>query len=90
MDCINRLTEKLDNYEGINWGNVEDVHTNLWNDLANLRNIKPEEKSNLLNGWKYKSDFEYTEEKHLNGQKSFHLMTWEQSFVLTMLFSHYR
>ena len=95
MDCINRLTEKLDNYEGIHWRNLyeslgtrnatEEVHANLWNDLANLRNLKPEQKSNVMRDWKYKSDFEMTERDHLDGKQEFLLCSWEESFAKLMV-----
>jgi hypothetical protein len=94
MDCINRLTEKLDIYEGIHWRNLyeslgtrnatEEVHANLWNDLANLRNLKPEQKANVMRDWKYKSDFEETELRHLDGKKEF-LCSLEESFAKYMV-----
>jgi len=88
MDIINRLTYKIDCYgTGIEWGTVEDVKANLWNDLDNLRNSS--NKNNLIHDWKYKDVFETTEECHSHGKKSFYNLSLENSFALAMLFAIY-
>lgn len=88
MDIINRLTNKIDQYgTGIEWGTCADVNTNLWNDLDNLRNNN--NRNNLLENWKYKTAFEFTEHCHSNGYKSFYNMSWEDSFALAILFAVY-
>lgn len=88
MDLINRLTEKIDNYGGENaqWIGTH-IHENLWADLDILRNNK--DKENLMADWKYKDAFESTVHSHLNNAKIFELMSWEQSFAVSILFMHY-
>ena len=90
MDIINRLTEKIDSYADNNhWGTGADVHTNLWADLAELRNFKPNRRANMIRDWKYKTEFESTEQDHVNGQRIFQLLPWEQSYVVALLFARY-
>ena len=89
MDIINRLTEKIDNYENSEWGTSADVHAMLWPDVRNLRNLNPDNRANAMRDWVYKDAFECTEESHLNGNKTFELMPWEHSFVVAILFMHY-
>jgi hypothetical protein len=36
----------------------------------------------LIKNWKYKEDFQFTERKHLNGDKAFQLLNWENSFAV--------
>ena len=91
MDVINRLTEKIDNYAD-GGGNIwvgTAIHETLWDDLNDLRNFIPVNKANVMREWKYKRAFECTESSHLNENKTFELMNWEQSFCVTMLFMHY-
>jgi hypothetical protein len=88
MESINRLTNKIDQYgTGIEWGTPEDVKTNLWQDLDNIRNNN--NLNNLLIDWKYKDAFETTLQWHENGRKIFNLMDWESSFAVGMLFAIY-
>jgi hypothetical protein len=89
MDTIQRLTEKIDSYAHINWGTGADVRNNLWSDLSDLRNFKENRRANMLMDWKYKADFEYAEHTHLNGQQVFQRLTWEESYVVALLFAHY-
>ena len=89
MDIINRLTEKIDNYENSEWGTSLDVHAMLWPDVRNLRNLNPDNRANAMRDWVYKDTFECTEQSHLNGNKMFELMSWEHSFVVAILFMHY-
>ena len=89
MDIINRLTEKIDNYENSEWGTSADVHAMLWPDVRNLRNLNPDNRANAMRDWVYKDTFECTEQAHLNGNKMFELMSWEHSFVVAILFMHY-
>ena len=75
MDIINRLTYKIEQYgTGIEWGTGEDVGTDLWSDLDNLRNSR--NKNNLISDWKYKNAFECIEKWHLNGKKAFDKMNY--------------
>jgi hypothetical protein len=89
MDVINRLTEKINNYGGNTpWVSTE-IHETLWDDLNDLRNFTPDNKENVMREWKYKDAFECTETCHLNEQKLFELMPWEQSFCVAILFMYY-
>jgi hypothetical protein len=36
----------------------------------------------LIKKWKYKQNFQVTERKHLNGEKTFQLLNWENSFAV--------
>ena len=89
MDTINRLTEKINSYANNDWGTSANIHDNLWPDLADLRNFKENRRANMLMDWKYKADFDYAEHTHLNGQQVFQLLTWEESYVVSLLFAHY-
>ena len=64
MDIINRLTEKIDNYENSEWGTSADVHAMLWPDVRNLRNLNPDNRANAMRDWVYKDTFECTEQAH--------------------------
>ena len=39
-------------------------------------------KEHLIKNWTYKSDFQFTEREHLNGEKVFRLLNWETSFAV--------
>ena len=51
-DIINRLTEKINNYAYAEWGNDDNVHAVLWDDLNELRNLPNTERDKLLKDWK--------------------------------------
>ena len=89
MDIINRLTEKIDNYANIEWGTSLDVHAMLWPDVNELLNMTHDNRASAMHGWQYKDTFECTEKAHLNGNKTFELMSWEHSFVVAILFMHF-
>jgi len=39
-------------------------------------------KERLIKNWKYKEEFQVTERKHLNGEKTFQLLNWRNSFAV--------
>lgn len=84
MNSMNNLSNKIDNFAMGNWGRPEDCHAALWQDIDNLRNNN--NKAELLENWKYKHEFMTVEQSHQNGRKDFNLCTWEQSFVVAILF----
>ena len=88
-DIINRLTEKINNYAHAEWGNDDDVHAVLWDDLNELRNLPNMERDKLLKDWKYKDAYDCTEKAHENEEKTFELLKWQNSFCLAILFMYY-
>lgn len=82
---LNNLTTLIDNY---NYENKEIItpqglHKTLWGGLNQLKNA--ENKSALLEGWKYSSSFtaaESTHETRVSHFKKLEESLWEQSFVL--------
>lgn len=89
MDMMQRLTEKIDRYAVEPWGTTEDIHNNLWQEVGDLLNFKENRRENMLRDWKYKSEFETAMQRHENGMQIFRLLTWEHSFVLTLLYAYY-
>jgi hypothetical protein len=88
-DIINRLTEKINNYAYAEWGNDDDVHAVLWDDLNELRNLPSMERDKLLRDWKYKDAYDCTVKAHENEGKTFELLKWQNSFCLAILFMYY-
>jgi hypothetical protein len=88
-DIINRLTEKINNYAYAEWGNDDDVHAVLWDDLNELRNLPNMERDKLLKDWKYKDAYDCTVKAHENEGKTFELLKWQNSFCLAILFMYY-
>ena len=86
-DTINRLTEKLNNYGGAEWGTDDDVYNTIWADINDLR--QNNNKEALTSEWKYKTDLEVVENSHNDGNKIFENYTWEHSFAVSLLFSIY-
>ena len=84
---MNQLTNDIDSYTY----KTQDVITpellfvKLWPCLDRLRNDP--NKNNLIESWKYKSELINAENNHANGDKAFKLVSWEQSFVLSLWLS---
>ena len=82
---LNNLTSLIDNY---NYDNKKIItpaglHETLWIGLNQLRNA--ENKTALLEGWKYSSQLSATESTHETKVSHFKKLEenlWEQSFVL--------
>ena len=76
---LNNLTNIIDNINDTE--SITDIylHDNLWNKLNSLRTA--DNRNELLEGWKYESDFLDTERRHLNGEKMCPMLQWENSFV---------
>ncbi len=82
---LNNLTALIDNYNYENNQIItpQGLHKTLWGGLNQLKNA--ENKSALLEGWKYSSSFtaaESTHETRVSHFKKLEESLWEQSFVL--------
>jgi len=90
---LNEFTKKIDDYETCNWKTVTHVYSNLWDDISRLRKESSQNlnESNIqfFNNWKYKISFELTEKSHQDQQQIFKDMSWEKSFVLSLLYFIY-
>ena len=87
-DDLNKLTTVIDN---INAGSESItstyLHAELWDGLNRLRHDA--NRDELIDGWKYKGDFLFTDKCHLNENKQFTLMSWEHSYATSLYFSIY-
>jgi hypothetical protein len=82
---LNNLTSVIDtyNYDKKETITAAGLHETLWKGLNQLKNA--ENKSALLEGWKYSSQFasaESTHELRVSHFKKLEENLWEQSFVL--------
>lgn len=59
---------------------TDNIYERLGPGLNFLRENRHKER--LIKNWKYKSDFQAAEKEHLNGEKCFRLLNWENSFAL--------
>jgi hypothetical protein len=83
-----KLTTKIDNINDTDESITSTyLHAELWDDLNRLR--QDANRDELINGWKYKDDFEITDNCHLNENKQFSLMPWDHSYVTSLYFSIY-
>lgn len=57
----------------------------LFPDIKKLLDLSPEMKKQLLSKWKYYNEFLLTLDEHSNNQQCNRLVTWEQSFTMTLL-----
>ena len=57
----------------------------LYPDIKKLLDLSPEMRKQLLSKWKYYNEFLLTIDEHSNNQQSNKDVTWEQSFVTTLL-----
>ena len=87
MEVLERLTNIIADYETKPWGSTDDLHAAIWPDLDFIRNNNNKEA--LLEGWRYKGDLDSAENDHMNGEKMFRLLGWEQSFVLSIIYGLY-
>ena len=57
----------------------------LYPDIKKLLDLNPEMQKQLLSKWKYYNEFLLTIDEHSNNQQYNKDVTWEQSFVTTLL-----
>ena len=83
-----KLTTVIDNInDGAESITSTYLHAELWDELNRLR--QDANRDELIDGWKYKGDFLFTDNCHLNENKQFTLMSWEHSYVTCLYFSIY-
>ena len=83
-NTINNLTTNLETF--VNLDTTPENATNiLFPDIKKLLDLTPEMRKQLLSKWKYYNEFLLTIDEHSNRQQSNRLVTWEQSFVTTLL-----
>ena len=90
QEHIDRLTAILDDYKNREWGTVinADLGREIWPDLQQLY----ERRNNIpsLKHWKYYKEYTLAEFVHTpKSLQTFPLLSWETSFVLTLLFNIY-
>lgn len=85
FENINKKIESISNIDL--WSKPQNIHSLLWNDINKLSHHN--NKSKLIQNWKYKNAFLYADERHKNGEYIFHNMTWEESFVLSFMYYYY-
>ena len=93
---LTEFTKKLDAYETCDWKTSAHIHSNLWTDISLVRREIAADNTNknalhlqLFSDWKYKNSFDLTEKNHKDHQQLFTYLSWEQSFVLGLLFFSY-
>lgn len=79
-DYLATLTDIIDNINDEPHITPEFLHTKMWHYLNQLRNDPQRE--TLIEDWKYKSDFQSTEEYHQYEQKTCPQLKWEQSYTM--------
>jgi hypothetical protein len=89
---LSELSAKINHFAGRDWGNTTDVHAILWPCISEVRKqvALSSEEVDILEGWEFKSEFEFAENSHLNEKQLFTKISWEESFALSILFAYYR
>ena len=83
-NTLNNLTSNLLTF--VNLDTTAENATNvLFPDIQKLLDLSPEMRKQLLSKWKYYNEFLLTIDEHSNRQQSNRLLTWEQSFTMTLL-----
>ncbi len=75
------FTEKIRTFNIEVYPDIESIHAAFWPDLALVRRDKVN-----LEDWVYTEALQGAEKAHID-QKSFDLLTWEQSFTLDFIYS---
>ena len=83
-NTINNLTTNLETFVYLDT-TPEHATTILFPDIQKLLDLSPEMRKQLLSKWKYYNDFLLTIDEHSNNHQTNKLVTWEQSFVTTLL-----
>jgi len=84
---MDRLTAVIEEYKNKDWGTDLDVGHHVWPHLKNVY-----EHSNNIPGfkdWKYYKEYATAERCHADGLQTFPLLSWQNSFALTLLFNIY-
>lgn len=84
---MDRLTAVIEDYKNKDWGTDLDVGAHVWPHLQVVY-----ERCNNIPGfkdWKYYNEYAVAERWHADGQQTFPLLSWENSFALALLFSIY-
>ena len=83
-NTLSNLTTNLETF--VNLDTTPENATNiLFPDIQKLLDLSPEMRKQLLSKWKYYNEFLLTIEEHSNTQQANRLVTWEQSFTMTLL-----
>ena len=89
-NTLDTLTNNLEADSFINLNiKPEDAVNVLFPDIKKLLDLSPEMRKQLLSKWKYYDKLILTMNEHSNNQRSYKLLSWEQSFVMTLLASIY-
>ena len=80
------LTNNINTEQFINLNTTpENAKNILYPDIKLLLDLSPEMRKQCLSKWKYYNEFLLTIEAHNNNQQSNRLVTWEESFTMTLL-----
>jgi len=83
-NTINNLTENIQRFANINII-PENAETLLFPDIRKLLYLSIKMRKQLLSKWKYYNEFLLTIDEHSNNQQTNRLLSWEQSFTMTLL-----
>jgi hypothetical protein len=83
-NTISNLTTNIERFVNLDT-TPENATTILFPDIKKILDLIPEMRKQHLSKWKYYNEFLLTLEEHINSQQANRLVTWEQSFVTTLL-----
>jgi hypothetical protein len=83
METAESISTKLSNFNILECASSTDIYHKFWQDLNILRGIN----GNELKNWEHYESFTTTKRAHLNGNKSFDRLPWEESFVLDFVYT---
>jgi hypothetical protein len=92
LDCkmdnntLNNLTANLELEEFANLSTTPEIAESiLFPDIRKLLYLSTKMRKQLLSKWKYYNEFLLTIDEHSNNHQTHHLLSWEQSFTMTLL-----
>jgi hypothetical protein len=83
-NTLSTLTINLESFTNLN-ATPEHAESILFPDIRKLLYLSIKMRKQLLSKWKYYNEFLQTMDEHSNNQQSNRLLSWEQSFTMTLL-----
>ena len=83
-NTLSNLANKIDTFIDLNT-TPENATNVLFSDIKKILDLTPEMRKQLVSKWKYYNDLELTISSHNNNQQANSLVSWEQSFTMTLL-----
>lgn len=85
-NTLQNLTSKLESQLFSNLSTTPEIaETILFPDIRKLLYLNTKMRKQLLSKWKYYNEFLLTIDEHSNNQQTNSLVSWEQSFTMTLL-----